>query len=221
MFPVDSSSIVGSMLNLEMGERILISFYIGRFDSDSTTSVVYNSVQWEWPAAEMYTDIELMEFVASPQGNVFFAQDNTSYLISAYSPEGEEIYRIENPEVNRIPKTPEEIEEEITQFESWAKVDQAYTGGYEPSPYHQLISLAGVDADENLWIKRNDSDDGYKFDVWNAAGDLLFTAGFPASENDPYIRFSVDQYGILAAIANSEHFPQVYKLEIESLDDND
>lgn len=215
MFPIDSSSIVGAMLDLEMGEQILFSFYIGRFESDSTASVVYNSVQWEWPAAEMYTDIELMEFVANPQGNVFLVQDNTNYLISVYSPEGNEIYKIEHPDVNRIPKTSEEIEEEIIDFESWAKEDQAYTGGYEPSPYHHLISLAGVDEEGNLWIERHDSDDGYKFDIWDATGNLFFTATFPAIENDPEFHFSVDQHGILAAIVDSEHFPQVYKLRIE------
>lgn len=215
MFQVDSSSIAGSMMDLEMGEEhIFFSFFFGRFDSDSVASVVYHNRRWEWPAPEMYTDIGLAEFAADCAGNVFVVEDNTSYAISAYSPEGNEMYRIGCPDVNRIPKTPEEIEEEIVLFESWAQEDQAYTGGYEPNPYHQLISLVGTDAEGNLWIERHDSENGCKFDVWDATGSLIFTASFPQVESDPGILFNVDQYGILAAVVDDEHFPQIYTLEI-------
>ncbi|MCD4709116.1 MAG: hypothetical protein K8S62_15445 [Candidatus Sabulitectum sp.] len=118
--------------------------------------------------------------------------------------------------MNRIPKTPEEVEEEIAFFESWAREDQAYTAGYEPNPHHQLISLVGTDAEGNLWVERHDSENGCKFDVWDTTGSLIFTATFPQVESDLNIIFNVDQHGILAAVVDDEHFPQIYTLEIEN-----
>jgi hypothetical protein len=214
MFPVDSTSIVGSMLNLEMGDQVFFSFYIGRFNADSIPAITYNTVRWEWPAPQMYTDTECMEFTAGFDGRVFLAQDNTAYRISVFSPDGEELYSIENPDVNRIPKTPEEIEEEIVDFESWAREDQAYTGGYEPSPYHHLISLTGIDSEGNLWVERLGNEDEYQFDVWDEAGNLIRTASLSGYDEIDLL-FSVDQYGILAAVVDPEHYPRIFKLELE------
>lgn len=214
MYSVDSASVVGSMLDLQMGDPIFFSFYIGRFDEDSIPSVRYTTLQWEWPAPELYTDIELIDFVAGAKGYVYYTQDNTSYLISVFSPEGEEVALIVNPEVSRISKTPKEIEEEIEYFESWARQDQAYTGGYEPSPYHQLISLIGVDAEGNLWVERHGNEDGHHFDAWDDSGNLVFTTTF-SGYNEIDFLFTVDQYGMLAAVVDSEHYPRIFKLELE------
>ena len=215
MYPVDSTSIVGSMLDLEMGDQIFFSFYIGRFDVDSLPSTTYSTLQWEWPAPQMYTDIECMDFAAGIDGRVFLTQDNTSYYISVFSGDGEELFSIENSEVDRIPKTSEEIEEEIEYFESWAREDQGYTGGYEPSPYHHLISIAGVDSQGNLWVERFGNDTVHQFDVWDDTGNLLYTASFTGYSGID-LMFSVDQYGILAAVIDPGHFPQILELELET-----
>lgn len=214
MFCVDSSSIVGSMMDLEMGERIYFSFYIGRFDGDSIPSVIFTSLRWEWPAPELYTEIGLIDFAAEPGGVVFIAPDITSYTISVYDPAGDELNTIENQDVSRISKTSEEIEEEIDYFESWAREDEAYTGGYEPAPYHDLISITGVDSEGNLWVERLDIDEEHQFDIWDASGNLLYTASLQEyAEMD--LRFSVDQYGILAAVVDPEHYPRILELELE------
>ena len=215
MYPVDSTSIVGSMLDLEMGDQIFFSFYIGRFDVDSLPSTTYSTLQWEWPAPQMYTDIECMDFAAGIDGRVFLTQDNTAYYISVFSGDGEELFSIENSEVDRIPKTSEEIEEEIEYFESWAREDQGYTGGYEPSPYHHLISIAGVDSQGNLWVERFGNDTVHQFDVWDDTGNLLYTASFTGYSGID-LMFSVDQYGILAAVIDPGHFPQILELELET-----
>jgi hypothetical protein len=215
MYPVDSTSIVGSMLDLELGDQIFFSFYIGRFDNDSLPSITYSTIQWEWPAPQIYTDIECMDFTARVDGRVFLTQDNTAYHVSVFSPDGEELGFIENPDLERIAKTSEEIEEEIEYFESWAREDQAYTGGYEPSPYHHLISIAGVDSQGNLWVESFGNEDTHQFDVWDDSGNLLYTAslsGYGGME----LLFSVDEYGILAAVIDPEHYPQILELELET-----
>lgn len=214
MDAVDSSSIVGSMLDLAMGDEIIVTFYTGRFDGDSVASVTYNTLQYALPAPELYTIIEDTEFSAGLSGRVFITRDNSSYLVLVFDPSGEEICRIENPDAVRIPKTPEEIAEEIEQFEYWAREDQAYTGGYEPTPYHQLISLLGVDSEGRLWVERFDKEDGHHFDVWDDSGNLAYTASLSGFD-DIDLYFSVDHYGILAAVVDSEHYPRVFKLELD------
>lgn len=216
MLPVDSASVTGSMLNMDMGEdEVVVSFFIGRFDSDSQSSAVYFSRQWQWPDPGMYTEIDLFGFVASPDGKVFITEDNTIYSVTVYSPSAAELQTIECTDVNRIAKTEAEIQEEIDVFEEWAVQDQAYTGGYTPVPYRQLISLTGVDADGNLWVERLDSEDEYRFDVWNTAGEKVFTVVFPRAGAE--MVFSVSQYGILGAVVDPEQFPQVYSLEMEAI----
>lgn len=219
MFQVDSASITGSMMHLEMGDQVFFSFYIGRFDGDSLPSVKYMTMSWEWPAPELYSEIEGIDFTAGAEGRVFIAPDNTSYLVSVFDPMGEELFRIENTDLERLEKTPEEIEDEIEYFESWASEDQAYTGGYEPPPYRRLISLAGVDPQGNLWIERLDAEAGHSFDVWDDTGDLLFTASLSGFD-DIDLSFSVDRHGILAAVVDSEHYPRVFRLEMETGGDN-
>jgi hypothetical protein len=202
------------MLDLEMGDQIILSFYFGRFDADSIPSNTYNTVRWEWPAPQMYTDIESMELAAGFDGRVFVTHDNTAYLISVYSPNGDELLIIDNTDVNRIPKTSQEIEEEIEYFESWAREDQAYTGGYKPSPYHHLISLTGIDSEGNLWVERFGNEEEYQFDVWDDSGNLIYTASLSGYDDIDLI-FSIDQYGMLAAVVDSEEYPRIFKLELE------
>jgi hypothetical protein len=213
MFPVDSASIVGTMLDLEMGDQIIFTFYTGRFDADSAPAVRYSALQWEWPCPEIYTEIEMSDVAADPGGRVFTVRDNSAYLVSVFSPAGEEMFVIENPDVARLPKTPEELEEETEHFESRARNDQAYTGGYEPCPFHRLISLAGVDAEGNLWIERHDREDGHHFDVWDSSGNPAHTARL-AGYDDVDMWFSVSSYGMLAAVVDEDHFPRVYTLEL-------
>ncbi len=219
MFPVDSSSIAGAILDLQMGEdQILFAVNFARFDGNSTPSVLFNRREWEWPAPELYTEIEMMHYTAAPDGTFYLTMDNTEYSVSIYSATGELTATIHRSDLPRIAKTEEEIEEETALFEERAVEDQAYTGGYEPCPYHSMISLAGVDADGNLWIERLDSDqetEGCRFDVWDSTGNMVYTASFQEPEASSDILFHVDQYGILASVVDPDLFPRVLFLELE------
>jgi hypothetical protein len=220
MHPVDSSSIVGMILKLEMSdEEIVLSSIIGRFDTSPIPSVVFHSCEWIWPAPEMYTEIALIDLAADREGNVFIAADNTEYHICVYAPDGEELLQIGRDDVSRMPKTTDEIQAEIDDFESWAVQDEAYTGGYEPSPFYQLISLAGTDAEGNLWVVRHDSDIDCLFDVWSPSGDLMYTARLSRNENDPDLIFHVDQLGIISATNYACQFQRVYILNLDMSED--
>jgi len=216
MDTINPASIAGAMLYLVMGEdQILFGVNFARFDSDSLPAVVFDTRQWEWPAPEMYTEFEMVDYTAAPDGTFYLTMDNTRYSISIYSSTGEMIGSIVCSDVPQIPKTEEEILEEIEIFESYAVQDDAYTGGYEPASSRQLIDLVGIDSDSNLWVQRLYAEDGFKFDIWDVNGNLLYTASFNELESTVGILFHVDQYGILASITDPELFPQVLSLEVQ------
>jgi hypothetical protein len=88
-------------------------------------------------------------------------------------------------------------------------------GGYQPSEYEQIISLAGIDSAGNIWVQRYDSGEDYSFDIWDQSFTLISTASFPRETGSPDITFHVDEHGILGANTNSEDYPRVYSSEIE------
>ena len=214
MCAVDSSSIIGAMLKADMGEDgILMRYTISRYDESDHESVSFACFEWTLPAPELYTDIDLIDFSASRSGNVYIVRDNTEYEIEVYSPNGDYLTTLVSDELNRVAKTQLEIQEETDVFESWAHQDQAYTGGYEPSPYHQLISLAGVDAGGNLWVMKYDVNDvDYVFDVWDSRGSIAYEARY-SREDSNNLTFYVDSTGIIAANRNSDRYPEVYRFE--------
>ncbi len=219
MFPVDSTSIEGSILELQMGEElILFSVNFGRFDSETTPTVLFDRKEWEWPAPEMYTDIGKMDHTAASDGTFYLTMNNTDYFVSVYAADGELADSISRQDIPRLPKTDMELQGEIEEFERNAVSDQAYTGGYEPYPFYPIISFCGVDSDGNLWIERLDRDhetEGCFFDVWNSSGNLEYTVSYREPEAFSGITFRIDQYGILGCVVDSDLFPRVLFLELQ------
>lgn len=215
IYPVDSNTIISDQILFDMESEIpqYIYFVGGFHHSVSDPFQIYHEMRWDWTSADFYRDIDLLDFAADPSGRVFIASDNTEYKISVFSIDGTEIDRIIGS-VERIRKTSEQIEQEIDEFEEWAQQDQAYMGGYRPSEYEQLISIAGTDAEGNLWIQRHDSEPIIKFDVWDISDNLVFTAMLPRHGEMPELEFHVDRYGILGANTNSEEYPRIYSFNL-------
>lgn len=216
IYPVDSVTIVCDLNFFEMGFDIpRYRHIVGGFHSGETDPfILFSDMSWEWTSAEFYRDIELLDFTADSTGRVFIVSDNTEYKISVVSIDGTDLATIIG-EVERIKKTSEVIQQEIAEFEEWAKQDRAYMGGYQPSDYYQLISLPGVDTNGNLWVQRHDSDDVISFDVWDTSCNLLYTVSFDQNEGIPELDFHVDNHGILGANTESEEYPRIYTFELD------
>lgn len=212
---VDSNSIVGTIFDAEISDGQLqgVFYYIGRFDSNSNPSVKYFEIHSDMSDAAIYTELDMLDFQTSPSGRVFIVPDNTDYNIIVYSIDGSIEYEI-SPDVERLEKSTDQIQSEIDEFESNAVGDRAYTGGYQPSPYYQLISLAGVDSENNLWVQRYVSEAEYHIDVWDSTGNLAYTVSLQEFEYNPDLVFHVDCYGILGAIVDSDVYPRIYSFEI-------
>lgn len=214
-FQVDSNSIVGSRLDVEFGEdQIQCFYYIGRFDSDCNPSVKYEEIVSDLSSADIYNKIEILEFLADPIGRVFVVSDYTEYVIKVFSDDGILEYEIVRC-LDKIPKSEEEIQDEIDEFERLAVNDQAYMVGYQPIPYHRLISLVGVDGEDNLWIQRHNSENEINFDVIDPMGNLVYIVSLGNSLCDLNLMFHVDDYGILGAVVNSADYPRIFSFELD------
>ena len=218
IYQVDSNSIVGSRLEVDLNsDPMQYLFYIGRFDSNCNPNVKYEELCIELTSADIYRDIEMVDFFATPTGKVFIVPDYTEYIIEVFSSDG--IFEcVIDQEIERMQKSEEEIQLEIEEFEQAVSNNQVYIGvqGYQPAQYHQLISLAGVDADGKLWVERCDSEDGYSFDVWDLTGNLTYTVILQDIEDNLDLTFHVDQYGILGANVDSDQYPRIYTFKLDN-----
>lgn len=218
MYQVDTNSIVGSRLDLDLNSDPIRSFfYIGRFDAECDPSVKYEELSFELTSADIYRDIELIEFFGTPTGRVFIVPDNTVYSIKAFSSEGNLEYLID-PDIERTRKTEEEIQGEIEEFEQAIRNNQINpaTQEFQPALYQRLIGIAGVDADSNLWVERYDFENGYHFDVWDPSGGIIYTVVMQNTTDNLNLSFYIDQYGILGANVDSDYYPRVYSYTLDN-----
>lgn len=213
--PIDSNSVVGSVFDVEFdGDEILaLNYYVGRFDSSPVPSIRYIEVRYELTDPRMYTQMDIVDYCVDPSGQVYILPDHTNYLIKVLTSDGEEQDCI-NPEVTRLAKTDEEIDNELSEFEESHVWDRAYTGGYEPLPYRQLIDLVGVDSEGNLWVQRMDKENMFFFDLWDSSGDYLDSVIADKFTANPDLEFHVDPNGILGIVSNSDVYSRVYRLDI-------
>ncbi|MBN1435335.1 hypothetical protein JW921_11280, partial [Candidatus Fermentibacterales bacterium] len=216
MYPVGPNSIAGTgyEVTLTNGRLTSLRYYVGRFDSSAVPSIEYHELFSDLSTADVYREMDLLDFCAEQGGTVFVVTDVTDYRITVFSADGS-VERAIEPGVARLPKTDEEIRSEIEEFDDSHTGDRAYTGGYEPSPYHPLIELAGVDGDGRLWVRRLDAAEGYLFDVWDSMGSLACQVMLEDVAGDLELTFHVDRYGVLGANLDSDWHPRVYMLVLD------
>lgn len=218
IYAVDSSSIVGTMFdNMLIEGEMQLCYSINRYDSSIEPSVNYYLLNFDrtgWDESIKIMDV--LDFHADRFGNVYAVEDFTRYQIDVFFEDGSLRNQIDRP-VEQLPKSDEQIEAEIIEYAEFASTDQYQTGeGYEPMPFNQLISLAGVDVHGNLWVRRYDYATGYNFDIWNENGELVNTAFLETNNTALEMDFLVDEFGIVAAVVDSDDYPRVYFIETDS-----
>lgn len=218
IYQVDSNSIVGSRLAMDLNsDPVQVRFNIGRYDSVCDPSVVYEELCFDLTSSDVYRDMELVDFYATPTGAVYIVPDNTEYRIEVLSSNGDLQYLV-NPEVERLAKSEEDLQLEIEEFEQGIQTGQINPAmqEFQPVPYHTLIAIAGVDGDGNLWIERYDLENDYNFDVWDCTGNLVYTVVLHDTAGVQNLSFKVDQYGILGANVDSDEYPRIYTYGVDN-----
>jgi len=149
----------------------------------------------------------------SPEGIVYIApRSSDEYGIRGFNSDAEVVFEL-SLDMPTMKKTDPEIEEERAfRIAQLISLDAPGTT-YEPQPYRPQITGLGVDAENNLWVRRGTATIP-TLDVFDPSGNYLFTAMIPeAGEDGLYWKVVVDQYGILAYSENpAAGFQQVFIL---------
>ena len=218
LWAVDSSSIIGvDGDNLMLDGELVTYYYCARYDSSIEPTVYYYLLNIdEIEHNELIRMLDVIEFHADRNGQVYIIEDFTEYIIKIFNPDGSLAYEIA-AQVDRLEKSEEQILTEIEEYESFAVIDRGYAGGYQPSQYKRLVSIAGVDEDGYLWVERFDFDTGYHFDIWDDKGQLAYRAVLPEMVRHLEISFLVDEIGMVAAVTDPDDFPRIYFLKKDNI----
>ncbi|MCK5131955.1 MAG: 6-bladed beta-propeller [Candidatus Sabulitectum sp.] len=218
----DSNAYVALRLEVLPDDRgeLKVSTFIGRYEEEEEPAVKY--WEYEFPfdpndlTALLKNTIMGHVFTADREGNVFIAElTNEKYLVQGFRADGELFLEIEQ-DVEQVEKTLEEIDEEETYV--LAYLESLGASGvvldYNADPYRNSISEIEADGDGRVWVRRGTVLQPV-FDVYNAAGEELFTVSVPEAGDDAvFWDFNIDEQGMTAYSINPELFQQIYILEL-------
>jgi hypothetical protein len=119
-----------------------------------------------------------------------------------------------------IPKTQEEIEEEIAYIEGYynnliSGYGMHFEWEWEPYPNHPMISSIGVDSLNRIWVQRG-FEHQITFDLYDLSGEHLMTAVLPDRNNIHHWEFFINENGIIAVPQDITNHYVIYLLSLEN-----
>jgi len=200
--------------------NLQVTTFIGRYEEGEEPTVKYWEYQFPFDpndlTALLRNTVMGHVFTADRDGNVFLAElSSEEYLVQGFHADGELFLEIEQ-DVDRVEKTPEEINEEeiyvIAYLESLGASGVAME--YDADPYRNTISEVEVDGEGRIWVRRGTVLEPV-FDVYDYSGEKIFTASVSEAGDDAgFWDFTIDEQGIIAYSINPELFQQIYILEL-------
>lgn len=159
-----------------------------------------------------------MVFESAPDGRVFRSSIGSErFVLVGYEPDGTEFLRIEE-DIEAVPKTEEEIQEEIDLMRTRMVQGGAppeMTEGYRPQPNRPSVAGLLLDDQGLLWVQLGTTETPIFF-VLDQSGQRRFIAGLDYSGDASNWSFSAMQGGrMLAVDINPEIYPKVYILEVQ------
>lgn len=217
----DSAFVAVDMALIPNEGQVSIDVSLSRFADPYVTDVDYlgDTFTLDNPAditAFLLKGWEGYSFDVDPQGNVFVAPYSTSeYRILGFSPDGQEILRIER-QVAPVPKSEEEIAEEQAFMQTRCESMDMGRVIFTPDPDRRMIRGLGIDGEGRIWALRGTCLDPV-FDVYDRGGEFIFSAFVRGAGDDGrYWRFAIDPQGILGWSDNPpEGYQKFYVLRLE------
>lgn len=119
-----------------------------------------------------------------------------------------------------IPKTREELEDEIAFIEGYYNYLMSGFGihfewEWEPYPNHPMISSIGVDSLNRIWVQRG-FEQQITFDLYDLSGEHLMTAVLPDRNNIHHWQLFISENGIVAVPQDITSHYVIYLLSLEN-----
>lgn len=168
---------------------------------------------------DMGATVKTMVFFATDHNdNVILAPYSTEdYVITALSPDGEQIWQIIE-EFDRVKKSDAEIEEELEMIRSQLVANGAPASMAEhfmPEDYKIFIEDLAVDNKNRVWVQSGRYN-SVVYRVYDCTtGDFLFTAALRTDDVHEKIIPAINGYGITGLIKDSDTWSRLYLIQPE------
>lgn len=225
----DGNAIIGLMRVVDT-DNSLIGYSLARLEGDPEPVFIYVEEMVPFDPSMIgpgYIE-STVDFASDHQGRVFISVKSTdSYRVDGYLPDGERFLSIEQP-FEPVPKTQEEIDMEIEDFNDFLQRMSSSGGGrghsalrnlniseikHEPIPYRYSIADLAIDGQDRIWVRRG-SEIHPCFDVYDLEGELLLEVSVETEdpEADRWEIVITDQ-GILAYTDDPVDYPRILLFE--------
>ena len=136
------------------------------------------------------------------------------FKLTGYTAGGEKILDM-NEEMDRIPLSSEEMEEEELSISLTIENGEsalATSRNQRTDTHRDIIESVGVDSEGSIWVRMGDTGETY-FRVYSPGGELLHIA-VPDESMPDDARYSISPEGMLAYDSDPVDWPKVYLLEV-------
>lgn len=222
MVGVDSNAFLAMKLTIDFREdEPVTDFLVGRYEESNEPSVVYRQNSMPFDPQDL-TGLLMNTYYSyvmtgDRQGNVYVSPYSTEeYMVEVLDKDGEEKLRITRDDIERVRRTPEEIQAEKDYMEGWLR-SIGVSGvviDFTPKPYRWMVSSLGVDGEDRIWVRRGTELLPF-FDVYGPGGELLFSASVEGlSDESQFWVTHIDEHGFLAYSENPIDYQRIYVLQM-------
>lgn len=214
------TAIVGIQPAFEQTEDgILTGMALRRWEGEVSPAVTYHQDLRPFDPEDMMTEMmeDMMVFEAAPDGRVFRSSIGSErFVLVGYEPDGTEFLRVEEG-IEPVPKTEEEIQEEIELMRTrmiQGGAPPEMTEGYRPQPNRPSVAGLLLDDQGLLWVQLGTTETP-TFLTLDQSGRRQFIAGLDYGGDASNWSFSSMQGGrMLAVDINPEIYPKIYVLKV-------
>lgn len=202
------------LLDLEGEDGPTAEIAFVAFGDSSEPETVYESYPLDMQGGMVRAGTQLICAGGVNGEAILVEQSDSLFKMVTYSPEGDELFRIEE-EWDRIPLSEEELAEDqlsisLMMTEEGTSIDR----GREPrtDEYRTIAEGVGVDDQGRIWVHMGDTGAPY-FRVYSPQGELLRLA-VPDESISSRAEYVVSPYGFLAFDPDPDDWPKIYLLGV-------
>lgn len=221
MVGADSNAYIALRMIVDfVDEELTTSYHVARYEEEEDPSVVYYENEFPFDPQNL-SDLLMSTlfnrvYTADREGNVYMAPySEEDYSVQVMDRDGVVFLEFER-DMPMVEKSPEEILEEKEWMEAWLRSigAQGVVIEFEPKPYRWQISDLGYDSQGRIWVRRG-TELTPVFDVFDGAGELLFTAEVEGAASDAeFWDFVITEQGMMAYSLNPELYQKIYLMDL-------
>ncbi len=196
---------------------------VALWEEDLDTMQVFFEVEDDFSSEQMIQRVMMPRSgLTADNSNLYYsAPVSEEYAVSVYPMDDSEPYQLSYPGYSPVPKSAEDIQEDILAYEYRMQGMAASGRGsrlagatYEPPPYYYAVGSLGVDSHGNIWVRRG-WESNPTFDLFPpGATEPAETVIADPALNLSDFTFVITPNGFAAFNSNPRNYPRVLILNL-------